>query len=162
MAVIPRSSFRHGRRYVRTSGRYPSATAADLRMPFLSRMTQAGLVARVEAEPGLAFVADGTDSMSLSARIWRRRADIGEIIDVSRGPHRRALLHRLLRAFDERGVALVLLDYDESSVRGLLLRVRGLRADGSDRRVLPAVAPAGALGARRRDQSATSPHFAGK
>jgi ribosomal protein S18 acetylase RimI-like enzyme len=83
-------------------------------MPFLSRLTPDGLVARIRAEPGLAYVARGAGSYALGAH-WRRRPDIGEIVEISRGPYQQALLRRLLQAFGEHGAALVLLDYDENT-----------------------------------------------
>jgi ribosomal protein S18 acetylase RimI-like enzyme len=101
-----------------------AAVAVDLRLPFLSRLTPAGLVTRIQEDPGLAFVAAGTGNYALGSH-WRRRPDIGEICEISRGPYQRALLHRILQAFEERGVALVLLDYDENTSEALFYESEG-------------------------------------
>ena len=89
-------------------------SAARLRLPFVARLTTEHLVRQAEIYPDLAFTVRDTSHYAFGG-LWRRRDDIGEIVEISRGPSRRALLQRLLGAFEERGVRLVVLDFEESA-----------------------------------------------
>ena len=88
--------------------------ALRLRASLIGRFTSEMIAQHVEAYPDLAFGVAGQNQYGLGG-LWRRREDIGEVVEVSRGPHRQAILRRLLDAFEARGVALVVLDFEEGT-----------------------------------------------
>ena len=86
--------------------------AAKLRIPLFGRFSNADLVAAVQRHPDLAFVAHHHRQYALGSH-WRRRPEIGEIVEVTRGVYRRQLAERLIERFREREAALVVLDFEE-------------------------------------------------
>jgi ribosomal protein S18 acetylase RimI-like enzyme len=86
--------------------------APRVRTSLFGRFASSELIAAVEANPSLAFVARGENQYALGSH-WRRRREIGQITEVSRGPYRRALAERLIDAFRAEGASLVLLDFEE-------------------------------------------------
>ncbi len=90
------------------------SSALRLRPPLIGRFTSEMIAEHVEACPDLAFGVARQNQYGIGG-LWRRRDDIGEVVEVSRGPHRQALLRRLLDAFEARGVTLVVLDFEESA-----------------------------------------------
>ncbi len=91
----------------------PSA-ALRLRPSLIGRFTSEMIAQHVEAYPDLAFGVPRQNQYGIGG-LWRRRDDIGEVVEISRGPHRQAILRRLIDAFDARGVTLVVLDFEESA-----------------------------------------------
>ncbi len=89
------------------------ATALRLRPSLVGRFTSEMIAEHVEAFPDLAFGVARQNQYGIGG-LWRRRDDIGEVVEVTRGPYRQAILRRLLDAFDTRGVTLVVLDFEES------------------------------------------------
>jgi GNAT superfamily N-acetyltransferase len=87
--------------------------ALRLRTSLFERFSPTDIAARVLEHPELAWTVPGQSYFALGG-LWRRRADVGEVLEVSRGPYRHELLARLTRSFDEAGVALVVLDFEES------------------------------------------------
>lgn len=100
--------------------------AQRLRPSLFGRFTPEELGRRVEANPELAWVVPGQNHYAIGGR-WRRRQEIGEIVEISRGPYRLPLLRRLLRAFDETGTVLVVLDLEESGSDGGFYAAEGFR-----------------------------------
>ena len=103
-----------------------AASAEGLRLPLLSRLSALSLAEKIRGSPGLAYIAEGSNQYAVGGH-WRRRPDIGELVEISRGPHRRRLLRRLLQAFDEQGVALVVVDHDENVNEGPFYDSEGFR-----------------------------------
>jgi ribosomal protein S18 acetylase RimI-like enzyme len=101
-----------------------AAAASQLRTSLVGRFTSDIIAQHVEAYPDLAFGVAGQNHYGIGG-LWRRREDIGEIVEISRGPHRRLILRRLLDAFDARGVTLVVLDFEESASGGSLYTEEG-------------------------------------
>jgi GNAT superfamily N-acetyltransferase len=101
--------------------------ARKLRPSLFSRFSPLDLAQQAEANPGLAWVVRGQSQYAIGGR-WRRRVEIGEVVEVSRGQHRRALLRRLLDAFDRQSVSLVVLDFEESGSDGVFYADEGFRA----------------------------------
>lgn len=91
--------------------------AARLRPSLFARCSSSDLARRVRLNPDLAFVVRNQNHYAIGAH-WRRRGEIGEVTEVSRGPYRRQLLQRLLGALDAKGVALVIVDFDEAGNDG--------------------------------------------
>ncbi len=84
--------------------------AARLRLPFVSRFTRSTLAGHVRDNPGLAFVTDD-DRQYVVAGWWRRRTEIGELLEVSAGNRRRELVGTVFSALAARGARLVVLDF---------------------------------------------------
>jgi len=101
-------------------GEVTSLTPSDasrLRPSLIGRFTSEMIAEHVEAHPDLAFGVAGQNHYGIGG-LWRRREDIGEVVEISRGPYRRAILGRLLDAFEARGVPLVVLDFEEGAGGG--------------------------------------------
>jgi ribosomal protein S18 acetylase RimI-like enzyme len=90
------------------------SAASRLRPSLVGRFNSEMIASHVDAYPDLAFGIAGQNHYGIGG-LWRRRDEIGEIVEISRGPHRQRILHRLLDAFADRGVALVVLDFEESA-----------------------------------------------
>jgi ribosomal protein S18 acetylase RimI-like enzyme len=90
------------------------ASALRLRTSLIGRFTSETIAQQVEMYPDLAFAVPRQNQYGIGG-LWRRREDIGEVVEVSRGPSRQAILRRLLDAFEARGVALVVLDFEEGA-----------------------------------------------
>ncbi len=84
--------------------------AARVRLPLVSRFNPHTLADHVRQYPGMAFVGDG-GRQYVVAGPWRRRSDIAELIDVTRGRLRGDLLAALTDSLTRGGVKLLLLDY---------------------------------------------------
>jgi ribosomal protein S18 acetylase RimI-like enzyme len=90
------------------------STALRLRPSLIGRFTSEMIAQQVEVYPDLAFSVARQNQYGVGG-LWRRRDDIGEVVEVSRGPFRQAILRRLLDAFEARGVTLVVLDFEEGA-----------------------------------------------
>ena len=73
----------------------------------------------------MAFVADGGRQYVIAGP-WRRRSDIAELIDVSRGQLRHELLATLTDALARAGIQLLVLDYGSHTVDRELCHDAGL------------------------------------
>ena len=100
--------------------------AARIRLPIFARFSNADLVAAVQRHPDLAFVAHHHRQYALGS-YWRRRPEIGEIVEVSRGVHRRQLAERLIDAFRAANAALVMLDFEEGGNEAAVYASLGFR-----------------------------------
>ena len=88
--------------------------AGRLRLSLFSRFSPTDILDKVEEHPDLAWRVRGQDAYALGS-LWRHRDEIGEVVEVTRGSHRAELLRSLLRSFEEKGIELVVLDYQEAS-----------------------------------------------
>jgi ribosomal protein S18 acetylase RimI-like enzyme len=127
------------------------AEASRLRTSIVARFTPEMLAHQVSAYPDLAFRVEGEGQYALGG-LWRRRDEIGEVVEVSRGANRGQLLRRLLEAFDARGVALVVLDFEEGAGRDTFYSEMGFesieRIVEYDRRIGPIDQPSRAVEVR--------------
>lgn len=73
----------------------------------------------------MAFVTDDGRQYVVTGP-WRRRADIAELIEVTNGKHRRALLNAATSSLTDLGVRMLVLDYGPNSVDRDLCRDAGL------------------------------------
>lgn len=86
-----------------------------LRLARNSRFTTSTLEQHVEENGNFCWVAAGTDEYVVGGR-WRRRADIGHVIEMTQGRHRDALLERLTASFRRIGMTLVVVACDDFSL----------------------------------------------
>jgi ribosomal protein S18 acetylase RimI-like enzyme len=102
-------------------------TAARLRIPLFGRFSNADLVSAVQKYPDLAFVAHHHRQYALGSH-WRRRPEIGEIVEVSRGVYRRQLAERLIEQFRQADAALIILDFEEGANEAPFYHQLGFKA----------------------------------
>ena len=84
--------------------------AATVRLGLSSRFDRPHLIDHVRRFPGYAFCTDNGKQFAIAGR-WRRRAEIAELIEATRGDRREELIEALTRSLAPQGVRLVVLDY---------------------------------------------------
>jgi GNAT superfamily N-acetyltransferase len=87
------------------------AAVRDLRLPWLSRFSSDTLAAHLHANPGKALWVPKTGEYIVAER-WRRRDDIGNIVEVTARKGKAALVSALLERLREDGCLLALLPDD--------------------------------------------------
>ncbi|MEO8287210.1 MAG: GNAT family N-acetyltransferase [Chloroflexota bacterium] len=91
----------------------------ELRLPWLSRFNVDSLTAHLHANPGLSFWVPRTGEYII-AEMWRRRDDIGNIVEVTARKGRAALVRTLLDTLRATGNRLVLMPDEVWSDRARL------------------------------------------
>jgi ribosomal protein S18 acetylase RimI-like enzyme len=84
---------------------------AELRLSWLSRFNRLTLESHLREYPGLSLWVPATGEYIIGER-WRRRDDIGEIVEVSARRGRRALITAAVERLREAGSSLVVLGND--------------------------------------------------
>ncbi|HVC35813.1 MAG TPA: hypothetical protein VNL16_20070, partial [Chloroflexota bacterium] len=90
----------------------------------ISRFSPRTLADHVRRYPSMAFVAD-EGRQYVVAGPWRRRSDVAELIEVSRGGLRASLLATVDTALAAQGVRLLVLDQGAHPVDRELCREAG-------------------------------------
>jgi ribosomal protein S18 acetylase RimI-like enzyme len=85
--------------------------AAGLRLPWLSRFNQDTLLAHLREHPGMSLWVPATGEYVVGER-WRRRDDIGSIVEVTARRGRRALIIALVERMRAAGDKLVVVSND--------------------------------------------------
>lgn len=83
----------------------------SLRLPWLSRFNYENLAAHLDENPGRSLRAVGANEYALGER-WRRRDDIGNIVEVAARRHKRELVEGLAARLAAGGAKLVLVAED--------------------------------------------------
>ena len=86
-------------------------SASHLRLPWLSRFNHDSLVAHLRENPGLSLSVPTTGEYVVGER-WRRRDDIGAIVEVTARRGRRALITAITERMREVGNKLVVVSND--------------------------------------------------
>lgn len=81
-----------------------------MRIGLTSRFDRQRLVEHVQRHPGYAYCTDRGEQYVIAGP-WRRRADIAEVVEATRGARRIDLIEALARSLIARGVRLMVLDY---------------------------------------------------
>ncbi|MBX6770563.1 MAG: GNAT family N-acetyltransferase [Chloroflexi bacterium] len=85
------------------------ASAGRVRIPIGCRFTARTLIEHARRYPGFGFTCDGGRQWAVAGP-WRRRDDIAELIEVTPGHRRAALVAAIERSLAARGVHLLLVD----------------------------------------------------
>ena len=101
--------------------------ALALGLPPHSRFTAYQLAQHAADYPDLAYRVRGAVEYAVGG-FWRRRPEIGAILEMVAGAAREVLLTALLRSYAARGCALVVLDPREQERNLRFYRQRGFRA----------------------------------
>jgi len=84
--------------------------AATIRLGLTSRFDRQHLINHVRRFPGYGFCTQNGKQFAIAGR-WRRRAEIAELVEATRGDRREELIEALIRSLTAQGVRLVVLDY---------------------------------------------------
>lgn len=84
--------------------------ASTIRIPLTSRFNRATLAEHLRQNPGMALVTNAGREYVIAGQ-WRRRSDIAELIEATRGERRSDLIQDLCATLARRGVRLIVLDY---------------------------------------------------
>lgn len=84
--------------------------ATSVRIPLTSRFNRSSFAAHLRQNPGMALITEAGREYVVAGR-WRRRPDIAELIEVTRGDQRLDLIDALCAELARKGVRLLLLDY---------------------------------------------------
>lgn len=88
---------------------------SKLRLIRGSRFVTSSLREHVAECGELCWQIAGTNEYIIGSQ-WRKRADIGHVVEMSQGPNRKTLLDRLLASFKKSGTELVVLACDDVSL----------------------------------------------
>lgn len=89
--------------------------AGRVRLPLTSRFTGRTLEEHLRRYPGMSLLAEDGRQYAVAGP-WRHRADVAELLELSRGNLRPAILTRLIAMLADRGVRLLVLDYGLSAL----------------------------------------------